>query len=77
MRRREFIAGLGGAVVWPIAARAQQGGRIRSLSIEILSLKAGSEWVSGLLPVPIVVDHANPLPSPFAPWSPQPDGCAG
>jgi len=24
MRRREFIAGIGGAVVWPLAARAQQ-----------------------------------------------------
>jgi hypothetical protein len=24
MRRREFIAGLGGAVVWPLVARAQQ-----------------------------------------------------
>jgi putative ABC transport system substrate-binding protein len=24
MRRREFIAGLGGAAVWPIVARAQQ-----------------------------------------------------
>src|SRR6516162_6248049 len=24
MRRREFIAGLGGAAVWPVAARGQQ-----------------------------------------------------
>jgi putative ABC transport system substrate-binding protein len=36
MRRREFIAGLGLAAVWPIALRGQQGGRARRIGMLLL-----------------------------------------
>jgi putative ABC transport system substrate-binding protein len=33
MRRREFIAALGGAVAWPVVVRAQQDGRMRRIGV--------------------------------------------
>jgi putative ABC transport system substrate-binding protein len=48
MRRREFVTLLGGAAAWPLAARAQQDGRMRQVGVMVGLAEDDTRYRAGI-----------------------------